>query len=472
MPDDMRSKIEDRIDRPVAGAIALRNAPGMMSTIAPQNMNELFEFAKLMAISEQCIRAAFRNKPGACLAIALQAFRTGADPFAVANKAYLVNDQIAYESQYIHAVLNTSGALKKRLRPIYSGEGKTRRCKVIGEIVGEEEPFEYESPTIEAIPIQNSPLWKNDPDQQLFYYASRAWARRWLPEVLLGMNTGDDIASQAIDVTPPPRPKREDFGEEEDRRQPDPEPKRVWTLVLSDGEVIDFDDPADFVDALGQEFDAAANAARLDALWTDHLPVIETLPAEEHQRLRTWFEGEVTACLRAAQGSPPASEAPEPQPQTAESQPAATAAPPRKGRPPGSRNKPKDPESPPPESPQVQSAIPPGGAPAGAAQNSEQPAPDSPREPQTAAPDAPAGAALEYRQSYIVPMVQVNGEANLRAWAFGRFMDEVRKSRDIAEFAMFQGDNTENIEKFKRTYTIDVPMFNRTLKTIVDRLEP
>lgn len=232
-------QIEDRIDREKAGAIALHQTARAFS-IAPNSMSDLMEFAKMMAISGECIPKPFREKPGACLAIALQAFRTGADPFAVANKAYLVNDRVAYEAQYIHAVINTSGLLKKRLRATYDGEGQALRCTVRGEIHGEDEPFEYRSPTVAAIPVKNSPLWKGDPEQQLFYYASRAWARRYAPEVILGMDTGEDIESHAIDVTPPPKPRREDFVA--------PEPQPTFVVINGAAEEEEFEHAPDAVE--------------------------------------------------------------------------------------------------------------------------------------------------------------------------------------------------------------------------------
>jgi hypothetical protein len=221
MSSERVESIEKKIDRDVAGAIALYGSPAGATTIAPKNLTDVMEFAKLMAISGPCVRPAFRGSPGACLAIALQAFRTGADPFAVANKAYITksrsgDEQIAYEAQYIHAVLNTSGKLAKRLRPTYSGEGQTRKCTIIGHVVGEDEPLVYESPTIGAISVKNSPLWQGDPDQQLFYYSSRAWGRRHLPEVLLCMYTPDEIRGEVIDITPgppAPRPRPEDYAE-------------------------------------------------------------------------------------------------------------------------------------------------------------------------------------------------------------------------------------------------------------------
>jgi hypothetical protein len=43
------------------------------------------------------------------------------------------------------------------------------------------------------IEAQNSPLWKNDPDQQLFYYSSRAFCRRHFPDVLLGVYSRDEL---------------------------------------------------------------------------------------------------------------------------------------------------------------------------------------------------------------------------------------------------------------------------------------
>jgi hypothetical protein len=267
-------QIEERIDRERAGAIALNPASRNMLTIAPASMADLFEFAKMMAISGQCIPPVFRDKPGACLALALQAFRTGADPFAVANKAYLVNDRIAYEAQFITAVINTSGILKRRLRATYEGEGQALRCTISGEVQGEDEPLQYRSPTIGSIPVKNSPLWKSDPEQQLFYYSARAWARRHAPEVILGMDTGEDIESRAIDVTPPPKPQRDDFvdianpliqkyqnSQNTAGRTADPEP---WFLVINeDGEEQEFEHAADAVERVIAALNDAAR--RTDA---------------------------------------------------------------------------------------------------------------------------------------------------------------------------------------------------------------
>jgi hypothetical protein len=278
MPDGnaaQTQQIEKRINPEVSGAIALSGAGGTLS-IAPRNMAELFEFAKLMAISGPCVRPAFRGNPGACLALALQAFRTGADPFAVANKAYITtsrsgDEQIAYEAQYIHAVLNNSGKLKSRLRPSYSGTGEGRKCTIVGYVVGEEAPLEYESPTIGAIPVKNSPLWKGDPDQQLFYYSTRAWGRKHLPEVLLGMYTPDEIRGEVIDVSAtreaaPLRPRPEDFVE---RDAVDDAADGVVSFQVIDfvGDAIEFPTAEQARDALVEMIDKAKSRKALAVIW-------------------------------------------------------------------------------------------------------------------------------------------------------------------------------------------------------------
>jgi hypothetical protein len=278
MPDESREEqIEKRIDREVAGAVALAAHPSGAVTIAPKNLTELMEFAKLMSVSGVCVRAAFRGNPGACLALALQAFKWGADPFAVANKAYITTSkggetQISYEAQLIHSIVNTRAALKGRLRPTYTGEGVKRACKITGWLAGEDEPFEYQSPRIEQISVKNSPLWSADPDQQLFYFATRAWARRHVPEILLGIyapeEIGEIIEGEAAEI--PERPRREDFQASEEREPPGEEEEDEDEEEEDEDE--DEDDAAEdlapaepflVVDAHGEEHqvDGAANAA-------------------------------------------------------------------------------------------------------------------------------------------------------------------------------------------------------------------
>jgi hypothetical protein len=141
-----------------------------------------------------------RDNPGACCGVTLRALQWGLDPFSVASKAYQVNGGIiAYEAQLIHAVINTRAGLVDDLHVTYEGEGEERRCTVSGALNrGSKKVRTYTSPMVKEIKVKNSPLWKSDPDQQLHYFATRNWARRWCPEVLLGAYTREEIETGAI----------------------------------------------------------------------------------------------------------------------------------------------------------------------------------------------------------------------------------------------------------------------------------
>src|ERR1700680_1972716 len=315
MPDDERMKqIESRIDKEIAGGLVLSASSGV-ATIAPRNIGELMEFAKMMAVSGPCVRSAFRGNPGACLALAIQAFRWGADPFAVANKAYITKnnktgeEQIAYEAQLVHAIINSSSVLQKRLRPTYSGEGASRKCVIVGLVKGEEEPLEYESPEIAKIGVKNSPLWTADPDQQLFYYSSRAWARRHVPEILLGIYTTDENLD-AIDLVPdvtPPRPRREDY-----LSPPSPPPLEEtpdpYEIVDHVGEYIQtasVDEACETFRDFLNEAQEARGAEGVVAVWENNAALMTLLEERGHGD-RSKELGRLYAGTREAAARPPA----------------------------------------------------------------------------------------------------------------------------------------------------------------------
>lgn len=206
--NDQTSKgelIERAINRETAGAIALSNAAGGLSF---QSMMEVFEFAKLMALSRQAVPPHLRDNPGMCLAVAVQATEWRMSPFAVANKSYVVNDRIAWESQLIHAVIEQRAPLVGRIRHSFEGEGDDRVCVVTAQVKGEVEPVVYRSPPIKQISPKNSPLWKTKPDLQLYYNAVRDFARTYFPDVILGVYAEDELdgtfigAERAKDVSP------------------------------------------------------------------------------------------------------------------------------------------------------------------------------------------------------------------------------------------------------------------------------
>ena len=193
-PTSRTELIEKSIDKAVAKSLTIAGG-----TVACKDMGDVMEFAKLMAVSGQAIPQHLRGQPGFCLAICIQAMEWRFSPFAVANKSYVVNDRVSYESQLIHAVIEERAPIVGRLRHSFSGAGEKRRCKVWAHVKGEETPLEYESPEIGQIKVKNSPLWLSKPDLQLYYNASRDWARVYFPEVIMGVYSEDEV--EAVQLT-------------------------------------------------------------------------------------------------------------------------------------------------------------------------------------------------------------------------------------------------------------------------------
>lgn len=174
-----------------AGAGALQLNAGNLS---PKTLAEVMDFGQLMAKAGPMVGKAFRGQPGACVAITMQAMQWGMNPFAVSQKAYVTNDSIAYEAQLVTAVINAHAPVKERPQYSYAGEGTKRRCTITATLRGDSQPVIYTSPEVGAITTKNSPLWKTDVDQQLGYYSIRAWARKYCPEIIMGVYSVDEMA--------------------------------------------------------------------------------------------------------------------------------------------------------------------------------------------------------------------------------------------------------------------------------------
>lgn len=226
---------EGKVDKSKTDLMPIARRKGGGVQMAPANTGQAMEIAKMMAISDVGVRKHLRRNPGACLSVCLQAMEWGMNPFSVANKSYAVNDQIAYESQLVAAVLNTRAPIKGRLKYEYAGEGQNRKCTCTATLKGEDEgeTVSVTSPPIGQITPKNSPLWKNDPDQQLAYYTARALARRHFPEVLLGVYAEDELepvaggrleGGRVVAAEPAPRPKRSDYREGAIDAEPEPAP--------------------------------------------------------------------------------------------------------------------------------------------------------------------------------------------------------------------------------------------------------
>lgn len=160
--------------------------------INPETFAECVLYADYMSKSQIAVREHLRGNPGACLAVVMQAGQWRMNAYNLAQKSYLVNDQIAYEAQVLAAVILSSGVFKQRPDYTFTGESEERVC-TIEALMSDGSTITHPSPKFQDITPKRSPLWKSDPDQQQGYYTIRAMARRHFPDLLLGIYDVEEL---------------------------------------------------------------------------------------------------------------------------------------------------------------------------------------------------------------------------------------------------------------------------------------
>lgn len=255
--------------------IAITSQPGATvgtaaAIFSPEGMNQLVRFAELMAQSKATVPQHLAGKPADCLAVTMQAAQWGMNPFAVAQKTHVVNGTLGYEAQLVNAVVSSSNLLTSRLNYRWDGDwskvnGKTDKSPsltvtVSAVIKGESEPRELTISMAQA-GVRNSPLWEQDPRQQLAYLCVKRWARLHAPDVLLGVYTPDELQETAPrverDITPPAatasgmnrmiNAKPEQNQEEQTRKADDRDPDEI--LAAFTGAAMNYNTVADLDNA-------------------------------------------------------------------------------------------------------------------------------------------------------------------------------------------------------------------------------
>jgi len=159
----------------------------------PAVMQEFYRFAELMSAAVVSVPKHFHGKPADCMAVVMQAARWGMDPFQVASKTHVVNGNLGYEAQLVNAVLQSSGSIRSRFHYEYDGEGQKLQCRVGAIPAGESEIAWGQWLCIADVKVQNSPLWKTNPKQQIGYLQVKNWGRKYAPQAILGVYTVDEL---------------------------------------------------------------------------------------------------------------------------------------------------------------------------------------------------------------------------------------------------------------------------------------
>jgi hypothetical protein len=159
----------------------------------------------------------YQNKPENVFAALMQSQNMGIDIFTFMRGSYMYKSNLSFTGKMIVALLNSSGKLSKGLRWRFETfkkgeqgvEGSIKSCTCIFNIVGEDEPQEFELTWQEVLDNgwtytkEGAPKSKwHTMTRKMFMYRTASWgADLFLPEVLNGIQEADSlIDSELIEV--------------------------------------------------------------------------------------------------------------------------------------------------------------------------------------------------------------------------------------------------------------------------------
>lgn len=211
------------------------NAVVPTSALIPTNMDQAMRLAEMMSRG-RLMPEHLRNPADALMVVEL-AMRLGMSPFAVAQATSVIQGKLMLEGKLVGAALNASGILSSRLDYRHTGEGASRAVTVSGVLKGETTAREV-TVTLQEAKTSNG-MWTKQPDQQLVYAATRVWARRHAPEVMLGVYAPEEFDHDMPAREPPHTGPTIDAQPETDRERvnrevPMDKPPTTTTVKLPD----------------------------------------------------------------------------------------------------------------------------------------------------------------------------------------------------------------------------------------------
>jgi hypothetical protein len=152
--------------------------------------------AKLLSECTIGVPDTFKGNVANCVIALEMAERMGASPLAVMQSMYVIHGRPSWSAQFIISCINASGRFSP-LRYEFEGEGDKRTCYAWAtDRTGQK----LKSPTVsiamaiaEGWATKNGSKWKTMPDLMLSYRAATFFGRLYAPEILMGMQTEDEV---------------------------------------------------------------------------------------------------------------------------------------------------------------------------------------------------------------------------------------------------------------------------------------
>ena len=196
-------------------ALTTTTPQGVFSGI--QAFEDAQRIAKALA-SSTLIPQQFQGQAGYanCLVALNISRRMGMDPLMVMQNLHIIHGRPSWSSQFIIGLVNGCGRFSP-LRYDISGKGDTLACTAVATELRTGEELRGPEVTMamakrEGWATKSGSKWATMPDLMIRYRAAAFWGRLYIPELLVGIQTQEEVLDiEPVTVTAEPRVKVADL---------------------------------------------------------------------------------------------------------------------------------------------------------------------------------------------------------------------------------------------------------------------
>ncbi|MCK5617152.1 hypothetical protein KAR91_85605 [Candidatus Pacearchaeota archaeon] len=156
--------------------------------------DQMYRVAKIFAASD-LVPKQYKGKPADSFIAIQMSLRLGVDPMMVMQNTYVVHGTPGMEGKLVIALINKNGPFDAPVQWKFEGQGKMRKCTAYGNLVKGGGVCEavVDWKMVEDEGWDKNSKWKTMPDLMFRYRSASFLGRLYCPEVLMGMQTVDEI---------------------------------------------------------------------------------------------------------------------------------------------------------------------------------------------------------------------------------------------------------------------------------------
>jgi len=226
-------------------ALTTTTPQGVFSGI--QAFEDAQRIAKALA-SSTLIPQQFQGQAGYanCLVALNISRRMGMDPLMVMQNLHIIHGRPSWSSQFIIGLVNGCGRFSP-LRYDISGKGDTLTCAAVFTELRTGEELRGPEVTMamakkEGWSTKSGSKWLTMPDLMIRYRAAAFWGRLYIPELLVGIQTQEEVLDiEPVVISETPAASVQNLNEKITKQKPAAKPAKqeeVQEVVLDDDEIF------------------------------------------------------------------------------------------------------------------------------------------------------------------------------------------------------------------------------------------